>query len=92
VEVEDADKNKSVVPNPSYTAWLARDQVVLRFLLNSLSPEILSHMLGLESTAEFGLLFFACAPRRLDLKCSTCGLLLMIPRNSISVLMNTSPR
>jgi hypothetical protein len=52
VEVEDADKNKSVVPNPSYTAWLAHDQVVLRFLLNSLSPEILSHMLGLESTAE----------------------------------------
>ena len=41
-----------MVENPAYLAWIARDQKVLHFLLNSLSPDILSHVLGMESTAE----------------------------------------
>jgi hypothetical protein len=52
MEVED-DKGKKVqVKNPAYAAWIERDQLVLKFLLNSLSPDILSHVLGVESTAE----------------------------------------
>ncbi|KAK1679020.1 hypothetical protein QYE76_039868 [Lolium multiflorum] len=52
IEVEDSEKNKSKVPNPAYIEWMARDQQVLRFLLNTLSPEILSHLLDVTSTAE----------------------------------------
>jgi hypothetical protein len=52
LEVED-DKGKKVqMENPAYAAWIKRDQLVLKFLLNSLSPDILSHVLGVESTAE----------------------------------------
>jgi hypothetical protein len=52
VESEDADKKKILTPNPAYAAWMARDQQVLRFLLNSLSPDILSHVLGMDSSAD----------------------------------------
>jgi hypothetical protein len=52
VEVEDAEKKKLQVENPAYVTWIARDQKVLRFLLNTLSPDILSHLLEVESTAE----------------------------------------
>ena len=51
VDALDADKNPIRKENPDYVAWIARDQQVLRFLLNSLTPEILSHVLGAESTA-----------------------------------------
>jgi hypothetical protein len=50
VEVDDSDGKKVQVDNPAYLTWIARDQQVLRFLLNSLSPEILSHVLGLDTT------------------------------------------
>jgi hypothetical protein len=52
VEVEDLNKNKVQAPNPDYVAWIARDQLVMRWLLNSLSPDILSHLLEVESTAD----------------------------------------
>jgi hypothetical protein len=52
IEVEDAEKKKVLVENPAYVTWIARDQQVLRFLLNTLSPDILSHLLEVESTAE----------------------------------------
>jgi hypothetical protein len=52
IEVEDAEKKKIMVENPAYVGWLARDQQVLRFLLNTLSPVILSHLLDVSSTAE----------------------------------------
>ncbi|KAK1650860.1 hypothetical protein QYE76_068665 [Lolium multiflorum] len=52
IEVEDAEKKKITVENPAYVGWLARDQQVLRFLLNTLSPDILSHLLDVSSTAE----------------------------------------
>jgi hypothetical protein len=51
VEVDDTNGKKVHVDNPAYLAWIARDQQVLRFLLNSLSPEILSHVLGMDTTA-----------------------------------------
>ncbi|KAK1645786.1 hypothetical protein QYE76_063591 [Lolium multiflorum] len=52
IEVEDSEKNKTRIPNPAHIEWMARDQQVLRFLLNTLSPEILSHLLDVTSTAE----------------------------------------
>jgi hypothetical protein len=52
IEVEDSEKNKTRVPNPAHIEWMARDQQVLRFLLNTLSPEVLSHLLEVTSTAE----------------------------------------
>ena len=52
LEVEDENKRKATVENPAYTTWIARNQQVLRFLLNLLSPDILSHVLGVESTAD----------------------------------------
>jgi hypothetical protein len=52
MEVEDDKGKKIQVENPAYAAWIERDQLVLKFLLNSLSPDILSHVLGVESTAE----------------------------------------
>ncbi|KAK1630653.1 hypothetical protein QYE76_004968 [Lolium multiflorum] len=51
IEVDDTDGKKVQVDNPAYLTWIARDQQVLRFLLNSLSPEILSHVLGMDTTA-----------------------------------------
>jgi hypothetical protein len=52
VEVEDSEKNKVTVPNSAYVDWMAKDQQVLRFLLNTLSPDVLSHLLEVTSTAE----------------------------------------
>jgi hypothetical protein len=51
IEVQDPNKQTIQVKNPSYVAWIAKDQLVLRFLLNSLSPEILSHVLDMNTTA-----------------------------------------
>jgi hypothetical protein len=51
LEVEDTDKNKQKVANPAYAAWVARDSMVLSWILNSLSPEILAHTKGVDSTA-----------------------------------------
>jgi hypothetical protein len=52
MEVEDDKGKKIQVENLAYVAWIELDQLVLKFLLNSLSPDILSHVLGVESTAE----------------------------------------
>jgi hypothetical protein len=52
LESEDANKQLVISQNPAYAAWMARDQHVLRWLLNSISPEILSHLLDVTSTVE----------------------------------------
>jgi hypothetical protein len=49
-EKDDADKPPA--PNPAYAAWLGRDQLVLAYLLNSFSSEILQHVLRLEHAAD----------------------------------------
>jgi hypothetical protein len=38
------DKKEVKVPNPEYTTWVAQDQQVLSYLLNSLMKEILGHV------------------------------------------------
>nr|XP_020164431.1 uncharacterized protein LOC109749903 [Aegilops tauschii subsp. strangulata] len=41
-----------MVPNPLYAAWIAKDQQVLSYLLNSMTPEILAQVIGKDSTFE----------------------------------------
>ena len=54
LEVEDDQdpKKKKIVDNPAYLAWLERDQQVLSFLVNSFSPDVLAHVLGMDTAAE----------------------------------------
>jgi hypothetical protein len=52
LEVEDSDKKNTVVPKPTYAAWIGRDQHVLGWLNSSVSPNILAHVLEKETTAE----------------------------------------
>ncbi|KAK1620240.1 hypothetical protein QYE76_025757 [Lolium multiflorum] len=52
IEEEDADKKKIKTAILAYAAWIARDQAVMSYLLNSLSPDILAHTVGLESSAQ----------------------------------------
>ncbi|KAK1629222.1 hypothetical protein QYE76_003537 [Lolium multiflorum] len=52
LETEDSDGKKVTIPNPNYASWIARDQQVLRWLLNALSPDVLAHVIGLETSAE----------------------------------------
>jgi hypothetical protein len=52
VEIEDSNGKASTIPNSNYTTWVARDQQVLRWLVNALSPDVLAHVIGLESSAE----------------------------------------
>ncbi|KAK1610011.1 hypothetical protein QYE76_033684 [Lolium multiflorum] len=46
-----ADDQAQPVPSPAYAAWLARDQSVLSYLLQSLSLEILPHVHQIEHSA-----------------------------------------
>ncbi|SPT17674.1 unnamed protein product [Triticum aestivum] len=52
VEVAKADKTTAQEPNPLYGPWIAKDQQVLSYLLNSMSPEILAQVVGRDSTFE----------------------------------------
>jgi hypothetical protein len=52
LETEDINKKKVTIENPEYASWIARDQQVLRWLLNALSPDVLVHVIWLETSAE----------------------------------------
>ncbi|XP_073363465.1 uncharacterized protein [Aegilops tauschii subsp. strangulata] len=52
VEITKADKTTTLEPNPLYGPWIAKDQQVLSYLLNSMSPEILAQVIGKDSTYE----------------------------------------
>jgi hypothetical protein len=51
LEVEDAEKKKYTVANPAYMAWVSRDQTVLGWVLQTLSPEVTAHVVALETSA-----------------------------------------
>jgi hypothetical protein len=51
VSTEDANNKPITIINPDYEAWISRDQQVLRWLLNALSPDVLAHVVGLDSSA-----------------------------------------
>ena len=52
VEQQQSDKTTVIVPNLVYGPCLTRDQQVLNYLLNSLSKEILSQVIGKENTFD----------------------------------------
>ena len=45
------DKAYKETPNPDYDAWISRDQIVLGYLLQSLSHEVLPHVHRIEHAA-----------------------------------------
>jgi hypothetical protein len=51
ISTEDANNKKITVVNPDYEEWISHDQQVLRWLLNVLSPDVLAHVVGLDSSA-----------------------------------------
>ncbi|KAK1611455.1 hypothetical protein QYE76_035128 [Lolium multiflorum] len=51
ISAEDANNKPITIVNPDYEAWISRDQQVLRWLLNALSPDVLAHVVGLDSSS-----------------------------------------
>ncbi|KAK1620805.1 hypothetical protein QYE76_026322 [Lolium multiflorum] len=52
LEAEDVNKKKVTIENSEYASWIARDQQVIRWLVNALSLDVLMHVIGLETFAE----------------------------------------
>jgi hypothetical protein len=52
VEVDDIYGKKINVQNTEYVTWITRDQPVLRYILNSVSPNILLHVIVLKTSSE----------------------------------------
>lgn len=52
VEITKADKTSAMESNPLDRPWIAKDQQVLAYLLNSMTPEILGQVIGKDSTFE----------------------------------------
>jgi hypothetical protein len=45
------DQTPKKINNPDYDAWIARDQIVLGYLLQSIGPEVLPHVQRIETSA-----------------------------------------
>jgi hypothetical protein len=78
VELADADASKpaKMAPNLAYAACLSRDQIVLAYLQQSLSRDVLSHVHRIEHSAELW-----CAIEQMDAAQSearVCNLLIAI--------------
>jgi hypothetical protein len=52
MEVVQTDKTKIAVNNLEYATWLAHDQLVLAFLYNSISKEILGQVVMMSTAAQ----------------------------------------
>nr|XP_051218595.1 uncharacterized protein LOC127335897 [Lolium perenne] len=52
LETEDVNNKKLTMESHEYASWIARDQQVPHWLLNALSPDVLVHVIGLETSAE----------------------------------------
>ena len=52
IEVENAEKKKMIAPNKEYDKWLAKDQQLLGYLINSVAKDVLAQVASLESSAE----------------------------------------
>ena len=52
IDVEAADKSIKKVDNPEYALWVAQDQQVLGYLLNSLSKDVLIQVLEAKTAAQ----------------------------------------
>jgi hypothetical protein len=45
-------KAAKMAPNPDYDTWISRDQIVLTYLLQSLSYEVLPHVRQIEQASR----------------------------------------
>jgi hypothetical protein len=52
MEIEDAERKKETVTNPDYVECVVNTQQVLRYLLQSLSTDVLAKTVGLDHAAE----------------------------------------
>jgi hypothetical protein len=52
VEIDVIYGKKINVQNTEYVTWITRDQPVLRYILNSVSPNILFHVIVLKTSGE----------------------------------------
>ncbi|XP_072149321.1 uncharacterized protein [Setaria viridis] len=52
LKITKEDKTVEVVPNPVYVTWVAQDQQLLGYLLNSLTKDVLAQVATLTSSAE----------------------------------------
>jgi predicted nucleic acid-binding Zn ribbon protein len=52
LEVAKANNKKEVVPNPDHTSWVAKDQQLLSYLLNSLTKHALAQVTSVKTSAE----------------------------------------
>jgi len=46
------DKTKEVVPNPEHAKWMAQDQQLLLYILNSLTSDVLAQVATLTTSAS----------------------------------------
>jgi hypothetical protein len=65
------EQEKITIPNPSYDTWIVKDQMVVSFLVNSLSDDVLSHVFGLQHAGEKALtdLYIMQSKSRLSYLC-----------------------
>jgi hypothetical protein len=82
LEVEDEDKKKIIVLNPSYTVRIA-DAAVHGLIVNFLTPTILARVVGLESTAEVWNVSSNCLPWHHERRSIICEVLSTIQRKLI---------
>jgi hypothetical protein len=52
VEIEKSNKTKQTIPNEAYSTWVAKDQQLLAFLLNSITKEVLPAVSTLGTSRE----------------------------------------
>jgi hypothetical protein len=78
--------------NPAYTDWIARDQIVLSYLLQSLSLEVLPHVHRIESSHGVWSAVRRCLPLRARPRLTSSSLLSPPPRNCRCLPLISSPR
>jgi hypothetical protein len=85
LEIEDTDKVKKSVPNPDYSAWVARDQAILSYLVNYLSLDILAHVVGLETTKDvWSVIVKMCSTQSMSKVNHLCGALNSTNKGSLT--------
>ena len=52
LQVEDENKKPVTISNPAYETWIARDQQVVSYLVNSLSEDVLPHVFDLHHAVD----------------------------------------
>jgi hypothetical protein len=52
IQAEDENKKPVTISNPAYETWIARDQQVVSYLVNSLYGDVLPHVFGLSHAVD----------------------------------------